>query len=132
MGVKLRLEGTAVPRRDHTFWEIPVDPEVLTRFRAPEPEHPGDPQKQQIRAAAVAQLRTVIETKLTPRQRQIVQAYFFDGRTEAEIARELGIAQQVVSRHLFGALRAGHRVGGALTRLRRLAEELDIDPAQWV
>ena len=81
---------------------------------------------------AVAQLRTIIETDLTSRQREIVQAYFFEGRTEAEIAEQLGIAQQVVSRHLFGALRAGRRVGGAMSKLRKLAEALGIDPEKWV
>jgi hypothetical protein len=38
----------------------------------------------------------------------------------------------VVSRHLFGALRSGRRIGGAITRLRKLAEELGIDPSDWV
>lgn len=121
-----------MPRRDHTYWEIPVDPDVLARFPAAEAEPPRDPEKQRMLDEAVAQLRTIIESGLTPRQREIVQAYFFDGRTEAEIAQQLGIAQQVVSRHLFGALRAGRRVGGAMTRLRKLAEALGIDPEKWV
>jgi RNA polymerase sigma factor (sigma-70 family) len=121
-----------VPRRDHTFWEIPVDPEVLARFAAPDEPEPVDPRKERARAEAVAQLRTIIASGLTDRQRQIVHAYFFEERTEAEIARDLGIAQQVVSRHLFGALRMGRRVGGAVARLRKLADELGIDPAQWV
>jgi RNA polymerase sigma factor (sigma-70 family) len=119
-------------RRDHTYWEISVDPNVLARFPAAETEPPRDPQKQRMLDEAVAQLRTIIESGLTPRQREIVQAYFFDGRTEAEIAQQLGIAQQVVSRHLFGALRAGRRVGGAMAKLRKLAEALGIDPEKWV
>lgn len=121
-----------MPRRDHTYWEIPVDPDVLARFPAAEAEPSRDPDKQRILDEAVAQLRAIIETGLTPRQRDVVQAYFFEGRTEAEIAQQLGIAQQVVSRHLFGALRAGRRVGGAMAKLRRLAEELGIDPVKWV
>jgi RNA polymerase sigma factor (sigma-70 family) len=121
-----------MPRRDHTYWEISVDPNVLARFPAAEAELPRDPQKQRMLDEAVAQLRAIIESGLTPRQREIVQAYFFDGRTEAEIAQQLGIAQQVVSRHLFGALRAGRRVGGAMAKLRKLAEALGIDPEEWV
>ena len=121
-----------MPRRDHTYWEIPVDPDVLARFPAAEAEPPRDTEKQRMLDEAVAQLRTVIESGLTPRQREIVQMYFFDGRTEAEIAQQLGIAQQVVSRHLFGALRAGRRVGGAMAKLRKLAEALGIDPEKWV
>ena len=121
-----------MPRRDHTFWEIPVDPEVLARLPTPPAPLPPDEHKEALRAEAVALLRTIIESGLTVRQREIVEAYFFRGRTEAEIAADLGIAQQVVSRHLFGALRAGRRVGGAIARLRKLAAELGIDPAEWV
>ena len=121
-----------MPRDDHNYWEIPVDPEVLARLPATEPEPPRDPEKQRAIDDAVAQLRTVMESGLTPRQREIVQAYFFEGRTEAEIAQQLGIAQQVVSRHLFGVLRAGRRVGGAMAKLRKLAEALGIDPEKWV
>lgn len=121
-----------MPRRDHTYWEIPVAPDVLARFPAVEPEQARDPEKQRLIDEAVAQLRVVIKTRLTPRQREIVNAYFFEGRTEADIAQQLGISQQVVSRHLFGTLRAGRRVGGAMTKLRRLAEALGIDPEEWV
>jgi DNA-directed RNA polymerase specialized sigma24 family protein len=121
-----------MPRRDYTFLEIPVDPEVLARVPAPGSPEPGDQRKEALRAEAVAQVRTIIESGLTARQRQIVDAYFFQGRTEAEIAVDPGIAQQVVSRHLFGALRSGRRIGGAITKLRKLAEELGIDPAEWV
>ena len=122
-----------MPRRDdHTYWEIPVDPDVLARFPDTVADAPRDPEKQRIIDDAVAQLRAIIETRLTPRQREVVQLYFFEGLTEAEIAQRLGIAQQVVSRHLFGALRAGRRVGGAMAKLRRLAEVMGIDPEKWV
>lgn len=125
-------QGCRMPRRDHTYWEIPVDPDVLARLPARDAEPARDPDKQRVIDEAVAQLRTIIESGLTARQREVVQLYFFEGRTEAEIARQLGIAQQVVSRHLFGALRAGRRVGGAMAKLRRLAEDLGIDPERWV
>ena len=121
-----------MPRRDHTFWEIPFDPEVLARFAAPDKPERLDPRIERARAEAVAQLQALIETRLTDRQREVVQAYFFRGLSEADIALELGIAQQVVSKHLFGALRTGRRVGGAIAKLRKLAEELGIDPEQWV
>jgi RNA polymerase sigma factor (sigma-70 family) len=121
-----------MPRRDHTYWEIPVDPEVLARFPAVEPGQARDPEKQRLIDDAVVQLRMIIHTRLTPRQREIVNAYFFEGRTEVEIAEQLGIAQQVVSRHLFGTIRAGRRVGGAMAKLRKLAEALGIDPEKWV
>ena len=121
-----------MPRPDHTYWEIPVDPDVLARLPATEPDRPRDLEKQRLIDEAVVQLRIIIQSGLTPRQRDIVNAYFFEGRTEAEIAQRLGISQQVVSRHLFGTLRAGRRVGGAMAKLRKLAVALGIDPEKWV
>ena len=77
-------------------------------------------------------VRELVDTRLTERQRQIVDLYYTFGRTQAEIAAELGISQQVVSRQLFGVLRNGRRVGGALKRLRTLCDEHGVDPDQWV
>jgi RNA polymerase sigma factor (sigma-70 family) len=74
-------------------------------------------------------LRDLVATALTDRQRRIVEMYFFEGRTQDEIAAELGVAQQVVSRQLFGAVRDGKKVGGAIRRLRVVIEELGIE---WV
>ena len=121
-----------MPSKKPLFWEIPVDPEILARFPAPARESAPDQLKEKLKDEAVEQLRTIIATRLTERQRDVVERYFFLGQTEAEIAADLGIAQQVVSRHLFGALRAGRRVGGAIAKLRKLAAGLDIDPEKWV
>jgi RNA polymerase sigma factor (sigma-70 family) len=76
-------------------------------------------------------LRELVATKLTPRQREIVELSFVDGLSQSEIADRLGIAQQVVSKHLFGVVRDGKRIGGAIRRLRQLCEEHGIDP-EWV
>ena len=56
---------------------------------------------------------------LTLRQRQVVQLYCLEGRTQAEVADTLGISQQSVSQHLMGKLRGGHHVGGAFRKLRK-------------
>jgi RNA polymerase sigma factor (sigma-70 family) len=74
-------------------------------------------------------LRDLVSTALTDRQRRIVEMYFFEGRTQDEIAADLGIAQQVVSRQLFGAVRDGKKVGGAIRRLQRVIEDLGVE---WV
>ena len=71
----------------------------------------------------------LVATRLTPRQRRIVELYFYEGRTQQEIAAELGISQQVVSRQLFGVVRNGKKVGGAIKRLRDVCDELGIE---WV
>ena len=49
-----------------------------------------------------------------------------------EIAAALGISQQVVSRHLFGVVRHGRRVGGATKKLRKALERAGVDPRKWV
>jgi len=64
-------------------------------------------------------LRAALSTALTPKQRQAVELYYFEGRTEQEIAERLGVSQQVVHRRIHGARRGGRIVGGALARLRK-------------
>ncbi|AUX29315.1 MULTISPECIES: sigma factor-like helix-turn-helix DNA-binding protein [Sorangium] len=66
-----------------------------------------------------AAVRDAVETALTAKQREVVEAYFFDGLSQGEIARRLGVAQQVVQKRLFGAPRGGRQVGGAMLRLRQ-------------
>ncbi|MEZ4306894.1 MAG: sigma-70 family RNA polymerase sigma factor [Polyangiaceae bacterium] len=63
-------------------------------------------------------VRAAVETALSPRQRRIVEAYFFEGLSQSDIARALGITQQVVHKALFGDVRRGVRVGGAIGKLR--------------
>lgn len=62
-------------------------------------------------------VRQALDECLTPKQREVVTAYFFEGRSQSEIARALGVRQQVVHKRIFGVVRGGTRVGGALKRL---------------
>jgi RNA polymerase sigma factor (sigma-70 family) len=129
-------------RYNPTFWEVSVDPVILEAVLI-QPDFleqllitPEDEQIEQAKAAqkqaAIALIRELIQMHLTPRQAQIVQMYFYDNRTQEEIATELGINQQVVSKHLFGVLRDGRKVGGALKKLRKLCEAAGVDPQKWV
>jgi predicted transcriptional regulator len=47
-------------------------------------------------------------------------------KTQEEIAVILGISQQVVSKQLFGVMRQGKKVGGAIRKLRKLLEKSGI------
>jgi RNA polymerase sigma factor (sigma-70 family) len=115
---------------DRSWREIPFSPDVLDSwFTDPGPDEPEDPRRARLRAELVAVLRELVATQLTDRQRRIVELYFYEGRTQAEIAAELGISQQVVSRQLFGVVRNGKKVGGAIKRLRDVCAELGIE---WV
>lgn len=69
--------------------------------------------------ALALRLRHAIDHALTDRQRQAVEWHFFEGLSQSEIARRLGISQQVVHKRIYGVDRRGKRIGGALARLRR-------------
>jgi DNA-directed RNA polymerase specialized sigma24 family protein len=63
-------------------------------------------------------VRAAVAAALTDKQREVVEACFFEGLSQGEVARRLGIAQQVVQKRLYGAPRGGRLVGGAMARLR--------------
>jgi DNA-directed RNA polymerase specialized sigma24 family protein len=64
-------------------------------------------------------LRDAIASSLTEKQREVVVAYFFEGESQGQIARRLGITQQVVQKRIFGVARGDKWIGGALACLRR-------------
>ena len=63
-------------------------------------------------------VREIVASALTDKQRAVVEACFFEGLSQGDAARRLGITQQVVSKTLHGAPRDGRLVGGALRKLR--------------
>jgi RNA polymerase sigma factor (sigma-70 family) len=133
---------TGMSKHDPYFWEIEIDPEVLEtllvepdfveRLLITSEDEQVNADKEQLKQDALEQIRELIKTRLTPQQRRIIEMYFYENRTQQEIAESLGINQQVVSRHLFGVLRDGHQVGGAVRKLRKLCEKLGMDPQKWV
>jgi DNA-directed RNA polymerase specialized sigma24 family protein len=64
-------------------------------------------------------VREAVATALTAKQREVVEACFFQGLSQGEIARRLGVAQQVVQKRLYGVERGGRRIGGAMARLHQ-------------
>jgi DNA-directed RNA polymerase specialized sigma24 family protein len=125
-----------MPGYDPRFWELPFDPGDMDALPGSLLDAPGDESEPSgdpaARKAALEAIGELARTGLTDRQREIVRLYFYDGRTQVEIATELGISQQVVSRQLFGVVREGRRIGGAIARLRKACVALGIDPEQWV
>jgi RNA polymerase sigma factor (sigma-70 family) len=115
---------------ERNWREIPFSPDVLDTwdFHA-QPDEPEDPRRARLRAELLVVLRELVTSRLTERQRRIVELYFYEGRTQQEIASDLGVSQQVVSRQLFGVVRNGKKVGGAIKRLRDVCDELGIE---WV
>ena len=80
---------------------------LLPNLSEPEPEYTED-----------CIVRVAVRTALTEKQREAVELFFFEGLSQSDIARRLGISQQVVQKRLFGAPRGGTVVGGALAKLR--------------
>lgn len=78
-----------------------------------------EPARPALDAASAASLQRAL-VALTPKQREAVELHFFEGMSQGEIARKLGITQQVVQKRLHGVQRRGKRIGGALPRLRRV------------
>ncbi len=69
--------------------------------------------------AVLPAVTDLVDVELTSRQRQILKMYYFEGKTQEEIAEQLCLTQSTVSRHLFGTVRGGKRVGGAIPKLRK-------------
>lgn len=61
------------------------------------------------RETQLRRLYAVIEHELTPRQRHILRAVYFENRTETELARELGVNKSTVCRTLRRARDRLHR-----------------------
>lgn len=63
-------------------------------------------------------VRRAVQSALTQRQREAVELFFFEGLSQSEIARRVGVSQQVIQKRLYGTPRNGTRVGGAIAKLR--------------
>jgi hypothetical protein len=111
------------------FWEIPTDGATLDRTPANCGlwfETETDRERRYAIKEFYAEVRPAVDSligkKLTRRQREIVLLYYYHGKTQEDIAAILDVSQSTVSRHLFGTVRDGKKVGGALTKLRKAIE----------
>ncbi|MBN2441537.1 MAG: sigma-70 family RNA polymerase sigma factor [Spirochaetales bacterium] len=127
---------------DPFFWEIPVDPAVLDTLSSGQDDplsalikkldQKETEEKNKNKQEVLAIIKDLIDTKLTEIQRKVVTLYFYQHKTQKDIACILGISQQAVSRHLFGVMRDGKKIGGAVRKLKKLCGELNITPEKWV
>ena len=108
------------------FWEIHFDEESLSRlsteaalYYESQQEVQARLQRDQLIAGLMPVIRQAMGQTLTARQCEIVELYFFGGKTETEIAGLLDLSAATVSQHLFGKKRAGKWVGGAIPKLRK-------------
>ena len=65
----------------------------------------GDPHDE-ARSRLHERVREAVSASLTDKQREAVELYFFEGLPQDEVARRLGVSQQVVHRRIYGARNA--------------------------
>ena len=112
------------------FWEIPTDAAVLDRTPASEGlwfDTEVDRQRryamQDFYEEVAPEVNAIIDAALTRRQWEVVRLYYHYGKTQEDIAEILNLTQSTVSRHLFGTVRGGKKVGGAIPKLRKAVEK---------
>ena len=112
------------------FWEIATGSEYLENLptsRALWHETQDDRERRYAFQEFFDEVRPVIrrllDAKLTRRQREVVKLYYIHGKTQEDIAEILDLTQSTVSRHLFGTMRRGKKVGGAIPKLRKIVDK---------
>ena len=120
MRKSFEVQRNGVPRV-----RLSADPERLAGARPlwDNSDNNVDSSDHEPRAALHDAVRSAVDRSLTAKQREVVEAYFFEGLSQGDIARRLGISQQVVQKRLYGAPRGGKIVGGAIHRLRGVLAE---------
>lgn len=111
------------------FWEIPTDLATLDRVATTDGMYYED-EEDRTRRYALATffeevapvVRELIDQQLTRRQQEVLKLYYYYGKTQEDIAVILDLSQSTVSRHLYGTVRDGKKVGGALTKLRKIID----------
>lgn len=111
------------------FWEVAAESSYLENIAAEKAlwfETEEDRQKrhalEDFFRSVMPAVKTLIESELTTRQREILELYYFSNMTQEDIAENLQLSQSTVSRHLFGTTRQGKKVGGAIPKLRKVID----------
>lgn len=112
------------------FWEIPIGSEYLENLPASRAlwfETEEDQRRRHVFRDFFEDVRPtvleMIDTHLTKRQFEVVTLYYLHGKTQEDIACILDLSQSTVSRHLFGTVRQGKKVGGAIPKLKKMVEK---------
>ena len=114
------------------FWEISADTEYLENLPADRGlwfETEEDRSRRNAFSEFFADVKPVVlnlvDAKLTKRQMEVVKLHYLYGKTQEDIATILDLSQSTVSRHLFGTVRGGKKVGGAIPKLRKVIDKTD-------
>lgn len=112
------------------YWEVPATSAYLENIPAERAlwyENEIDRERryalQDFFGTVLPDVREFIDKKLTRRQKEVVNMYYFRGMSQEDIAAKLALSQSTVSRHLFGTVRNGKKVGGAIHKLKKVVEK---------
>lgn len=112
------------------FWEVSTGSEYLENLPASRGlwfETEEDRQRRYAFRDFFQDVRPVIfdliDSELTRRQKEVLRLYYLYGKTQEDIATILDLTQSTVSRHLFGTVRQGKKVGGAIPKLKKILEK---------
>lgn len=111
------------------FWEIQTGSgflEAMPAQRALWYESEEDRERRYAFEEFFDEVRPVVKDmlgkQLTKRQQEVVTLYYVHGKTQEDIAAILNLSQSTVSRHLFGTVRDGKKIGGAIPKLRKVLD----------
>ena len=114
------------------FWEVSTDSAFLENLPADRGlwfETEEDRDRKEAFSEFFADVKPIIfdlvDAKLTKRQMEVVKLHYLYGKTQEDIATILDLSQSTVSRHLFGTVRGGKKVGGAIPKLRKVIDKTD-------
>jgi len=130
-------EHPAMASFNPEFWEIPTQSaylESVSSERALWYETDEDRERRYAMKDFFQSVLPIVvdlmDDQLTPRQREILHLYYFCDKTQEDIAEMLALTQSTVSRHLFGTVRNGKKVGGAIPKLQKAVEKRDTGEIQ--
>lgn len=114
------------------FWEVSAEAGYLENLPVDRGlwfETEEDSDRRQAFSEFFAEVKPVVfqlvDAKLTKRQMEIVKLHYLYGKTQEDIATILDLTQSTVSRHLFGTVRGGKKVGGAIPKLRKVIDKTE-------
>jgi DNA-directed RNA polymerase specialized sigma subunit len=118
---------------DPRFWEILFPPGEMDDFsqeesiwHETEAERRFRYDKEDKKREITPLIMEIVENDLTEMQRNCIKMYFLCGKTQQEVACELGISRRVVTQHIHGIHRRGKQVGGGIRKIRKICEERGI------
>jgi len=113
----------------HSYVEISIDPHFLSNFSNEDgiaaflTNQSCSEEFQRLKTELLEEVMSIINNSLTAKQKEIVVMTYLDGKTQQEIAAELGKHQTTIHNTIQGVIDYENdkkRYGGALKKIRRL------------